>query len=380
MVVVHVRPKYGPCACEGFEGSGTSAIIQAPSPAKITPGSLFSNKSVAFFLIAKFADGLPFYRQEKVVARMGIEVSRSTMARLAIRVGSRIGPLIERIRIDIRGSPVVGMDETVLQVLKEPGRSPTSESRMWVARAFHEGRPLLFFVYNPSRGKSVAQAILEEGFRGFLQTDGYSGYTELGQREGVIHVGCWAHIRRKFHHLYDPKVKDSLALAAVGMIGELYEIERALRKKLEAGIINESEFLVRRKKDTAPVFERIKAWLFDTAPRVPPESPIGKAISYAIGQLDRAVHYVDHVLLTPDNNPVENAIRPFVIGRKAWLFADTPQGAWASASLYSLIETARANGHEPYRYLCHLFDRLPLASTDEDISALLPYVLKPGTY
>jgi len=304
VVIVHVRPKYGPCACDGFKASGKSAIVQGSAPAKIAPGSLFSNKSVAFFIVAKYADGLPFHRQEKVVARMGIEVAQSTMARLAIRVESRIGPLIERIRNDIRGSPVVGMDETVLQMLKEPDRSPTSESRMWVARAFREGRPILFFVYNPTRGKNVAQAILGEDFRGFLQTDGYSGYTELGQHEGIVHVGCWAHIRRKFHHLCDQKVKDSLALAAVGMIGELYEIERTLRKKLEAGSIAKSEFCIRRKKETAPVFTRIQAWLFDTAPRVPPESPIGKAISYAIGQLDRAVRYVDHVLLTGDNNPV----------------------------------------------------------------------------
>jgi len=165
-----------------------------------------------------------------------------------------------------------------------------------------QAQPLLFI--SPTPWKNVAHAILGEDFRGFLQADGYSGYTELGQREGIVHVGCLAHIRRRFHHFCEQKVKDSFALAVVGMIGELYEIERSLREKLEAGSIAESEFLIQRMKHMAHVFERIKAWLFGTAPRLPPESPIGKAIAYAIGQFERAVRYVDHVSLTLDNNPV----------------------------------------------------------------------------
>lgn len=369
--------KYGPCDCNAFGGNGEKSVIQAAAIARIAPGSMFSNQTVAFIMTAKYADGLPFHRQEKVVARLGVGIAWSTMARLAIRVVGALAPVIERLQLDIRGSPVVGMDETVLQVLKEPDRKPTSESRMWVARGFRDRRPILLFVYDQSRSGSVVTGLLGDGFKGFLQTDGYSGYNEMGQRPGVIHVGCWAHVRRRFHHLCDPKSPGSFAFAAIDLIGELYGIERKLRDRLGKGLIDEAGFFIMRKEECTPVFGRIKTWLLETLPRVPLKSPIGEAISYALGQFDRAVRYVDHPLLTPNNNPVENAIRPFVIGRKNWLFADTPNGAWASATLYSLIETARANGHEPYRYLCHLFDRLPVAGSDADIAALMPYVLDP---
>jgi transposase len=379
VVVVHVRPKYGPCACEYFEGSGAKAIVHALAPPKILPGSLFSNRSIAFFLVGKYADGLPFHRQEKVIARLGLDIARGTMARLAMRVGTAVSPILEIMQRDIRGSPVVRMDETPVQVLKEPGRRPESESRMWVAMGYREGRPILLFAYNQSRSGKVAEAILGD-YQGCLQTDGYSGYTKLGERPGIMHVGCWAHIRREFHHVYESQEHSPLALEAIKLIRELYHIEATLRERFEGGTITAGEFLARRKAETAPVFAQFLLWLHEHRTQVPPRSPLGAAMTYALGQYDRATRYVEHVLMTPDNNLVENAIRPFVIGRKNWLFCDTPGGAWASATLYSLVETARANGHEPYRYLCHLFEKLPGSKSPGAIEALLPYRLKPTEY
>jgi transposase len=376
----HVRPKYGPCPCEEFEFSGAKTIAVAPAPAKIASGSLFSNHTAAFFLVGKYADGLPFYRQEKVIARMGLSVSRGTMAHLAVRIGSALGPIIDLMRRDIRGSPVMRMDETFVQVLKEPGKAPTSESRMWVAMGYREGRPILLFVYNDSRSGDVAEAIVGSGFSGFLQTDGYSGYSRIGKRTGIAHVGCWAHIRREFYTLFESEEKTPLTAAILAHIRALYSIERRLRRDLNEGCLSVDEFTAKRKDQTAPVFETIRSALHEQEAVVPPQSSLGKAITYALGQYNRAIRYVEHPLLTPDNNPVENAIRPFVIGRKAWLFCDTPRGAWASATLYSIIETAKSNGHEPYRYLCHLFDRLPLATTSAAFEALLPYVMKPTDY
>jgi transposase len=376
----HIRPKYGPCSCEEFELSGAKVITIAAAPAKIASGSLFSNHTAAFFLVGKYADGLPFYRQEKVIARIGLSVSRGTMAHLAVRIGTALGPIIDLMRRDIRGSPVMGMDETFVQVLKEPGKAPTSESRMWVARGYREGRPILLFVYNDSRSGSVAEAIVGSGFSGFLQTDGYSGYTAIGKRPGIAHVGCWAHIRREFYTLFESEEKTPLAAAILAHIRTLYSIERRLRSAFSEGQMSSDEFTAQRKLETATVFEKIRCWLHEHEPIVPPQSSLGKAITYALGQYNRAIRYVEHPLLTPDNNPVENAIRPFVIGRKAWLFCDTPRGAWASSTLYSIIETAKANGHEPYRYLCYLFDKLPLATTPAAVEALLPYVLKPTEY
>jgi transposase len=378
VVTVHVRPKYGPCSCAAFTDRGDRAIVQATSPEKILPGSMFSNRTIAFFLVGKYADALPFYRQEKMLARVNLEVARGTMARIAVRVGSALGPLMACLQRDIRTSPVVRMDETPVQVLKERGKPPGSESRMWVAMGYREGRPLFLFSYNPSRSGKVAEAILGE-YQGYLQTDGYAGYTRLGSRAGITHVGCWAHIRREFHQVYESQERSPLALEALKMIRELYHIESTHREELEAGRISQGEFLARRKADTAPVFERIQSWLYEKHRQVAPRSPVGEAIRYALGQYDRAVRYVEHVLLTPDNNLIENVIRPFVVGRNNWLFYDTPEGAWASSTLYSLVETARANGLEPYRYFCYLFDALPRVRDQNQIENLLPYRINPDS-
>jgi transposase len=380
VVTVHLRPKYGPCHCEGFSECGGKPIITAPAPAKIVPGSSFSNGSIASFLVAKYVDALPFYRQERIVSRYGLEVGRGTMAHLAIAAARRLGPLIELMQRDIRASPVVGMDETVVQVLKEIDRKPSSESRMWVARGYQEGKPILFFSYSPSRAGAVAASILGDTFEGYLQTDGYSGYTAIGERPGILHVGCWAHIRREFHKIYRSQEKSPLAFEMINLIRKLYSIESHLRDLFKKDQITAEEFCARRQADTDPVFKTIHEWLYATIDRVPPRSSLGEAIKYALGQYERAIRYVGHPLLTPDNNALENSIRPFVIGRKNWLFYDTPDGAWAGATLYSIIESAKANGHEPSRYLRYLFDNLPCAKTDDDLERLLPYHLQPQQY
>jgi len=380
VVTVHVRPKYGPCSCEDFIGNDEKAIIIAPAPAKIAPGSMFSNHAAAFFTVSKFADALPFYRQEKIVERMGIHVSRGAMGKQMIRIFKRLTAFDDAFKRDISCSTVLRMDETVVQVLKEDGRPPSSQSRMWVAMGYRDTRPLLYFAYHDSRSGDVAEALVGSKFSGLLQTDGYAGYIRLGKRPGIVHVGCWAHIRREFHKLYKSDTETPLAAVIIKLIGKLYSIERRLRDSYADGTLKVEDFLTRRKEETAPAFAAILAWLHEQEGKVPPRSPLGQAISYALGQYNRAKNYVDHILLTPDNNLIENAIRPFVVGRKNWHFFDSPAGATASAFLYSLIETAKANGHEPYRYLCYLFDNFPLAESPEACERLLPYRLKPGEY
>ena len=378
-VTVYVRNKYGPCDCDGFAASEEKEIIIAPAPAKIVPGSAFSNRAIAFFIVAKYVDGLPFYRQESMMPRYSIEMGRGTMAHLSIRTASRFDRIVALMQGHIRASPVVGMDETVVQVLKEKGRKPESQSRMWVARGYHGEKPILLFVYNPSRSGAVASGILGD-FKGFLQTDGHAGYNSVGKQPGMTHIGCWAHIRREFHHVYVNQGKESLAGEMIELIKKLYVIEKRLRLELDEKKIQSDIFLIVRKKETESVFKEIREWLFANCGKIPPKSSLGEAIAYAMGQFDRAIRYVDHYLVTPDNNLVENAIRPFVIGRKNWLFYDTPQGAWAGATLYSILETAKANGHEPYKYLCYLVDKISLAKTDDELITLLPYVLDPNQY
>jgi len=379
IVNVHVRMKYGPCKCNEFQESENKTIITAKGPNKIVPGSTFSNDAIAFFIAAKYVDGLPFYRQESMVARYGLEVNRGTLAHISIKSASRLHNVISLMQKDIRNSQVIGMDETVVQVLKETGRDASAQSRMWIARAYHDDKPIVLFSYSKSRSSSVAESILGD-FKGYLQTDGYSGYTAIGKQAGITHIGCWAHIRRKFYAIYENNNKDSLALEIIDLIRKIYSIEKRLRKKLEEGLITKDEFVSMRCDCTKEVFEAILKWLMSTFERVPPKSPMGSAITYALGQYERAIRYVDHYLLTPDNNLVENAIRPFVIGRNNWKFYDTVSGAWAGATLYSIIETAKINGHEPYRYLCYLFEKLPYAITDQQLESLLPYNLDPKNY
>jgi len=250
---------------------------------------------------------------------------------------------------------------------------------MWVVSGFKDGKRLLFFHYHPTRSGNVATEFLK-GYTGYLQTDGYPGYLQIGEAQGIVHVGCLAHIRRKFFDADKIVGGTGDAATLLAMIAELYHAESLLRQRYEQKELDGVGFMAERKKEQLPRLMAIRSWLIERQCTVAPSSALGKAISYALGQWDTVVHYLDHEFLTPDNNLVENAIRPFVIGRKNWLFSNTPSGAHASAGLYTLIETAKANGHEPYKYLCYLFDMLPKAKKLDEKLALLPYRLDPASY
>lgn len=381
--IVHVRHKYGPCTCEAFEKSGTATVISAPAPAKIIPGSDFSNRTTAFFMTAKYADAIPFYRMAKMLVRYGLVMTRATLSSQAIAVGRAIGSLIELMNRDLMNSPVLLMDETTVQVLDEKDKSNSSKSYMWVQRGFYDGKPIHRFTYHPSRSGTFAEKLLRD-FKGFyLQTDGFKGYDRFhdkshsAYRPNLVHIGCFAHIRRKFVEAWEVAGKTGIAEEAIKLIAGLYEVERTLRKQLEEKTINEATFLSRRKRKAEPYLSDLRMWLSRNSLTVAPQSKLGMAISYALVESPLASRYIDHPLLTPDTNAVENAIRPFVIGRKNWLFSGSPRGAHASAGIYSLIETAKANGHDPYFYLCFLFDRLPLCESTEDYEKLLPYRVTP---
>jgi len=316
---------------------------------------------------------------EGILARWGVDTGRSTLCSLAMNAGRAVGDLVQAIRDDLKTSPVIGMDETPIQVLHEKNRSATAKSYMWVACGFREGKKLLFFHYHPTRSGSVATEFLK-GYSGYLQTDGYSGYSQAGEAPGVTHVGCMAHIRRKFFDADKVSGGSGDAAEFLSMIASLYHSETLLRQRYENKELNEGSFIAERKRLQEPQLALMHEWLTVQSQSVTPLSGLGKAVSYALGQWDQVVRYLEHALLTPDNNAVENAIRPFVLGRKNWLFSNTPVGAHTSAGLYSLIETAKANGHEPYKYLCYLFDMLPNAKTLEEKLSLLPYRLSPSAY
>ena len=375
-VLRHVRPKY---AC----GTCKEGVRIAPLPPQPIPKSQAAPSLLAYVVTSKYVDGLPLYRQEKMLSRIGMDLSRSTLASWVVKLGDLVEPLLEQMREEIRRYDIVQCDETPFQVLKEPGKRAESQSYLWALRGGPREHPLLVYTYDPSRSAEVPKRILKE-FQGFLQTDGYEGYTALGQEPGIEHVGCWAHARRKFDEALrgqgksrkkraKPAAKESKARQGLSQIQRLYGLERKLvdatpEQRCEA-----------RQEQMAPLLEKLRAWLDASLPSVPPQSLTGKALHYLAGQWPKLIRVLDDGRLPLDTNLVENAIRPFVVGRKAWLFADTVGGARASANLYSLVETAKANGIEPWAYLCYLFERLPAVTEPAHLEALLPHRIDRDT-
>ena len=371
-VIRHIRPKYACKNCEGVEDDGPTVKI-APVPPRIIPRSIATPGLLAQILTAKFVDHTPFYRQEKQFLRLGVEISRTSMCSWAMQVASSSQPLLNLFIDEILSSFVIQADETTLQVLQEPGRDPTTKSYMWIFRRGDPERPVLIYQYHPTRGGDVAKAFLRD-FEGYVQTDGYSGYDFLDHEEKIRHIGCMAHARRKFMDVVKAQgKKNGSAQKALNYIRKLYRIEKEAREK---GLSPDERYQVRQ-KESKPILNQFKNWLDRAALRTPPKGLLGKAIAYTLNQWDRLVGYIEDGRLSIDNNGAENTIRPFVVGRKNWLFAGTPEGAEASALLYSLIETARANNLEPYAYLRFIFEKLPTAASLQDYEALLPWNLTP---
>jgi len=374
--LVHRRMVYGPCRCDGFESSGERTILTAPGSAKIVRGSDFSNRSIALCITAKYADGIPFARVEKILERSGLEMSRTTLANLTMSTSLRVSPLVEAFNRDLKQSPAILMDETPVQVHRISGKPATSKSYMWVRYGYRDKRPIVSFLYRSNRSSATPNALLAD-YKGFLQTDGYAGYSTIGQSPGIVHVGCFAHIRRKFFEAFESAGKQGAAGEMLELLKQLYSSERKLREKLDSGKLDDEVFTATRAVTMAPILEQIRDWLRGKAGSFPPKTLIGQAISYALGEFPKASRFVDHALLRPDTNLVENQIRPFVIGRKGWLFMDSPMGATASAAFYSIIATARLNGHEPLRYLTFVFDEIARRGSNDPVDDLLPYVLDP---
>ncbi|NJL30118.1 MAG: IS66 family transposase [Thermoanaerobaculia bacterium] len=302
-----------------------------------------------------------------------MDLSRQDLANWMIAVGRRIEPMMRLLREEIRSGPVVNIDETKVQVLDEPGRANTSTSYMWVFVGGPPGTKLVAYYYHPRRTKQVPFEYLE-GYEGFLQTDGYEGYAELGRQPGVQHVGCWAHVRRKFFEAAKIAKRQGAGSAEVALsrIATLYAVEKTLRSQ---ATLSEEEFAHARREKLIPHLADFHVWLRERSLQVPPSLPLGEAVNYALGEWEKLLRYLESPALTPDNNVCENAIRPFVLGRKNWLFSGCPSGAHASAALYSLIETAKAASVDPYLYLRFLFSNLPLSNESSDFRPYLPHAV-----
>lgn len=373
-VIRHERVKYACPCCDG-------TIRLAARPAQVIPKGLFTESALAWIATSKYLDGLPLYRQAALLGRFGgTDISRNTVAGSIVRLGQLVQPVVNLLRDELLDSPLVFGDETELQVLKEPGRSAQARSYVWAQMTNGSGKdgtgpPIRLFTYSPSRSTKTAMA-LYAGIRpqAVLMTDGYDVYDNVAQALQLVHLGCWTHCRRYFHEALQALPKEQrgpnqLAARFIALIGKLYEVEAQARRDAIAA----PELGQRRQRESVPVLCEIEALLLANLHAVLPKSLLGQALHYLSSQWSKLRRYVEDGRYSIDNNVQENAIRPFCVGRRNWLFADTVDGANASANLYSLLQTSHVNGIDGYRYLRALFTALPKAQTADDYAALLPW-------
>jgi len=369
-----IRPKYACRHCEGTEDEDKSTVRIAPPPATIIPRSIASASLLSYIMIHKYQDHLPFYRQELQFQRIGIEISRQDMSNWQQQVYERLLPLFKLLEDMIKTGTVMRMDETVVQVMGEEGKSDIKKSTMWLARGGPPDKQIALYRYRPTKEAHHARGFLE-GFKGYLQTDGSEIYdAAVAGLPEIIQVGCFAHSRRKFFEASKATKTPQSAEEGMKHIRKLYEIENNLREAK----LTEEIFLAERKNLSEPVITDFHKWLNKRANEVLPSCMLGKAVGYTLKQWDKLIAYLENPYLTPDNNASENAIRPFVLGRKNWLFNKSPKGADSSCAMYSLIETAKLNSVEPLKYLRALFEKAPhvianQSSTLEDWDKLLPW-------
>ena len=356
-------------ACDRCEkDTGFAHIVSVKPPVPLMKHSLASPSTVAYIMTQKYVDGLPLARQEKIWAREGVSLSRATMANWVIQCSEVwLKPLYRHMKQELLTHSVIHADETVVQVLKEDGKPATSESRMWLyastALLRHQVR---LFEYQPDRSGKRPESFLR-GFTGCLVTDGYAGYNQV---QNVTHCGCWAHARRKWREAMPDGATVKTSKAAVGFqyCNKLFAEERKC-------VLYKPEYRKEyRQNRELLLLEEYFAWLNTVHPEK--GSKLEEAVRYSITQKQQLCAFLDNGEVPISNNLAENAIRPFTLGRKNWLFCDTPKGAEASAVVYSLVESAKANGVEPFAYLQHVLVQLPYfgkSPSHEELETLMPW-------
>lgn len=359
-------------ACKSCEReTGEANILKTPKEPALLPGSFASAEAVAHIMTQKFVMYSPLYRLEQEFNRQGLKLSRQTMSNWLLNVSEMwLQPIYSVLHEKLRKEQVLHADETTLQVLKEAGRPSTSKSYMWLYRTSGcAEQAIVLYEYQPTRKAEHAENFLKD-FSGWLHADGYQGYHRLP--ENIRVVGCWAHARRKFDEALQtlPKEQQKDSPAAVGecYCSRLFKLEETFAE------LTPEERYEKRLEQEKPVLDVLLSWANEMQVKTAPKSAMGRAIHYLLEQWPYLIRYLEDGRLELSNNRAERSIKPFVMGRKNWLFANTPGGAQASSVIYSLIETAKENHLDPYRYLLWVLRNAPvLSQTDEAWPAkLLP--------
>ena len=359
------------CSENADEGCETP-VVKSLREKNIIPGSFATPEAIAHIMTQKFVMGSPLYRQEQEINRKGIHLSRQTMSNWILRAAEDyLAPVYEQLHKELVKRDVLHADETTLQVLHERDKKPQTDSYMWLYRTSGDtDKPIVLYEYQPGRGAKHPKEFLS-GYKGYLHTDGYAGYHGLGK--DITVVGCWAHLRRKFDEamksLPKGKVKGSSASQGLAYCNLLFAIEQGLAEKNAT----EKERYDERLEQAKPILDAMFAWA--NSRTAAPQSALGKAFHYLKEQWPYLTNYLKDGRLEISNNRAERSIKPFIIDRKNFLFANTPKGATGSAIMFSLIQTAIENNLDPYKYLTWLLKQAKDADLTDDhfVQCLLPW-------
>jgi transposase len=357
IVKEHVRYKYACKSCE-------EVVKRAPPAFTPLNKSIATSNLLAHIYTQKFDDHSPLYRQERIWKRLGVSLSRATMSNWVLAGAELIKPLITLLQQDINKASYACSDETTINVLNDD----KSKNYMWLHMSGQRKNRAIIYEYNSSRSGESASKFLKD-FQGYHQCDGYSGYNELHAKDKVTGVGCMAHARRKFMDIVKVTKNKGIASDIVDMIGKLYDIEKKLTD------LSYNEIYQVRQNKSKPIIEELKEKLLRYKDQAPPTSILGKAINYPLNQWPKLIAFLEDGRIRIDNNDCERAIKPFVIGRKNWLFSKSQKGAEASSIIFSIIETCKANNVNTYNYLRYLFENIHKAKSEKELRAILPYNL-----
>lgn len=364
-VIRHITPKYACRHCE-------DQIIKALMPKRLISKSYVSSSLLANIAVNKYHHHLPLHRQEQILASQGIKIPETTMSDWVLTLGEQLLVMMNLMWEDMFKTPVIQCDETPLQVLNVGEDKKNKITYMWVACRWQKDIKIILYEYDPTRKSSVPLRLFQD-YKGYLQVDGYQGYNAVTINPDIIRMGCMAHLRRYFVKALDDLQKSERHLHPAAQIEtaikQLYLIEESIRDYSTDARLEARNTLSR------PIFEKIKSQVSKDFEVTLPKTLYGKALGYARKELPYISKFLESGHLEIDNNRVENCIRPFALGKKNWLFSNTEKGAKASANIYSIIHTAKANGWNPEEYLKILIEKLPNCQVLEDYENLLPYRL-----
>ena len=367
-VLVHTRKKYG---CRGCE----TGVTIAKTPNHFIPKCLAAPGLLSHVILSKYEDHMPLYRQEKMWQRLGIEIARSTLCNWALLSADRLKVLLELQREELLNLSYIRADETPVQVMEENKLRISKRAYMWIFASGSKEKSIFVYQFAMTRAGNVAEEFLDD-FKGFLQTDGFTGYNKIIEKNLIKHVGCMAQARRKFISIVQTTNKTGAAHYAVAIIAKLYKIEQDIKtQKLALDAIRSY-----RQQHAKPLLMEFKDWLLKKQTQAPPQSPLGKAVFYFLNHWDQLVIYLEYGFLDLDNNYTEQRIKPFTIGRKNWLFMGNERGGEAAAVFFSLIESAKANGLNTYAYFRYIMSELPLIDLKNKTALLklLPHCVDPS--